>query len=247
VKTRTKLKNETPKFYEMDGALRAYSNRSMVLAGIMGLVALIAVAGFLFARMEPPTVIRIGANGQASVVSPFPNGRGRILPALLAEKPGAMAADEYEREAFITDFLNRYLSYDSYTLSQNWADALNHMTENLRRQALADLEKNDTVGKLEQTQASSTLRLSHIEQSKTEPLVYTAFGVRTVRTVNSQQESIDQLVEEYHIRLINVDRSAQNPSGLLIGDYSSTQIQGEKRDAVLAGNVAGQAEGSNQP
>ena len=53
------FKNETPKFYEMDGALRAYSNRSLVLAGIMSLVALIAVAGFLFVRMEPPTVIRI--------------------------------------------------------------------------------------------------------------------------------------------------------------------------------------------
>jgi len=252
VKTRTKLRNETPKFYEMDGALRAYSNRSMVLAGIMGLVALIAVGGFLLVRMEPPTVIRIGANGEASVISPFQNGKNRILPALLAGRPAQAAADEYEREAFITDFLNQYLSYDSYTLSQNWADALNRMTENLRRQALADLEKNDTVGKLEQAQASSTLRLNHIEQSKTEPLVYTAFGVRTVRTVNSQQESIDQLVEEYHIRLVNVDRSAQNPSGLLVGDYWSKQIEGQKSDAVLTGGPlsaggVGQAEGSNQP
>lgn len=247
---KTKLKNETPKFYEMDGALRAYSNRSIVLAGIMGLVALIAVAGFLFVRMEPPTVIRIGANGQASVVSPIQRAKSRLLPALFAEKPGAAAADEYEREAFITDFLSRYLNYDSYTLSQNWADALNHMTENLRRQALADLEKNDIVGKLEQAQASSTLRLSHIEQSKTEPLVFTAFGVRTVRTVNSQQESIDQLVEEYHIRLVNVNRSAQDPSGLLVGDYWSKQIEGEKRDAVLAGGPltggSGQSEGSHQ-
>ena len=250
MKTRTKLNNETPKFYEMDGALRAYSNRSIVLAGIMGLVALIAVAGFLFVRMEPPTVIRIGANGQASVVSPFQNAKSRILPALLVARPDRAAADDYEREAFITDFLNRYLSYDSYTLSQNWADALNWMTENLRRQALADLEKNDTVGKLEQAQASSTLRLSHIEQSKTEPLVYTAFGVRTVRTVNSQQESIDQLVEEYHVRLVSVDRSAENPSGLLVGEYWSKQIEGEKRDAVLTGDPlseTGQAEGRHQP
>ena len=36
---KTKLGNETPKFYEMDGALRAYANRSIVLAGIMGIVA----------------------------------------------------------------------------------------------------------------------------------------------------------------------------------------------------------------
>ena len=71
------------------------------------------------------------------------------------------------------------------------------MTENLRRTALADLEKNDTVGKLEQEQASSTFKLNHIEQDKVEPQVYTAFGVRTVRTLNSNKESIDQLVEEY--------------------------------------------------
>ena len=250
MKTRTRLNDGTPKFYEMDGALRAYSNRSLVLASVMGLVALIAVAGFLFVRMEPPTVIRIGANGQASVVSPIQRAKNRILPVLFADKPSAVSADDYERQAFITDFLNRYLSYDSYTLSQNWADALNRMTENLRRQALADLEKNDTVGKLEQAQASSTLRLSHIEQSKTEPLVYTAFGVRTVRIVNSQQESIDQLVEEYHVRLVNVDRSAQNPSGLLVGEYWSKQIEGEKKDAVLTGDPlseTGQAEGSHQP
>jgi len=250
--TRAKLKSETPKFYEMDGALRAYSNRSIVLAGIMGLVALIAVAGFLFVRMEPPTVIRIGSNGQATVISPYRNAKAHMLPALLGSRSAAAAPDEYEKEAFITSFLARYLNYDSHTLSQNWADAINQMTVNLRRTALADMEKSDTVGKLEQEQASSTFKLNHIEQDKVEPLVYTAFGVRTVRTLNSNQESIDQLVEEFHIRLVNVDRSAENPSGLLVGDYWSKQIEGEKRDAVLAGgpfsgNGPSPAEGSNQP
>jgi hypothetical protein len=250
--TKAKLKNETPKFYEMDGALRAYSNRSIVLAGIMGLVALIAVAGFLFVRMEPPTVIRIGSNGQATVISPFQNAKGHMLPALPGSGSAASTPNEYEKEAFITSFLARYLNYDSHTLSQNWADAINQMTVNLRRTAFADMEKNDTVGKLEQDQASSTFKLNHIEQDKVEPLVYTAFGVRTVRTLNSNQESIDQLVEEFHIRLVNVDRSAENPSGLLVGDYWSKQIEGEKRDAVLAGGpLSGSgpssAEGSNQP
>ena len=41
------MKYSTPRFYEMDGALRAYANRSIVVAGVMGLVALISVAGFL--------------------------------------------------------------------------------------------------------------------------------------------------------------------------------------------------------
>jgi hypothetical protein len=52
--------------------------------------------------------------------------------------------------------------------------------------------------------------------------------------MNNEHELINQLVEEYHIRLINIERSADNPSGLLIGEYWSRQIQGEKRDAVLA-------------
>ncbi len=48
-----------PKFYEMDGALRAYSNRSLALAGLMGLTALLAVMGFFFVKIQPPTVIRV--------------------------------------------------------------------------------------------------------------------------------------------------------------------------------------------
>src|SRR6201993_1117025 len=236
VMEKTKAMNGTPKFYEMDGALRAYSNRSIVVAGVMGFVSLIAVAGFLLVRLEPATVIRIGTDGQATVISPYENVKSRLLPALLTSRPTQSAPNEYEKEAFIISFLTRYLNYDAHTLSQNWADAINQMTSNLRRQALADLEKSDTVGKLEQEQTSSTFRLNHIEQDKNEPLTYTAFGVRIVRTLDNNQESINQLVEEYHIRLVTVDRSAANPSGLLVAEYWAKQIQGEKRDAVLAGN-----------
>ena len=162
--------NETPKFYEMDGALRAYANRSIVVAGIMGIVALIAVAGFLFVRMEPPTVIRIGSDGQASVLSPHHDGAGRFLPAVLKADAAKAGPDEYEKEAFVKNFLMRYLNYDPHTLSQNWADAMNLMTVNLRRTALTSMEKNNTVGTLEEEQSSSTFKLSHIEESKTEPL-----------------------------------------------------------------------------
>ena len=66
----------------------------------------------------------------------------------------------------------RYLNYDPHTLSQNWADAMNLMTVNLRRTALTSMEKNNTVGTLEEEQSSSTFKLSHIEESKTEPLTY---------------------------------------------------------------------------
>ena len=50
------------------------------------------------------------------------------------------------KQAFVKSFLMRYLNYDPHTLSQNWADAMNLMTVNLRRTALTSMEKNNTVG-----------------------------------------------------------------------------------------------------
>lgn len=226
------LKYSTPRFYEMDGALRAYANRSIVVAGVMGVVALFAVAGFLFVRLQPPTVIRVGSDGQASVVGNVP-GRPQFLPTVLAAAQNTVAPDAVEKEAFVKNFLTRYLSYNPHTLAQNWAEAMNQMTVNLRRNALSQLEKNDTVGKLEDEQASSTFKLSHLEEDKGEPLNYRAFGVRTVRIVNNNHESTQEIVEEYHVRLLNVERSTDNPSGLLIGEYWSKQIEGEQRNAVL--------------
>jgi hypothetical protein len=240
-----KTKTRDPKFYQMDGAKDAYSNRTTVVAVLMGLVALVSVIGFAVVRLEPPTVIRVNSQGEASVITPYRATKARFLPSILAARSSNAAPDEYEKQAFVRNFLVRYLDYDPHTLSPNWADAMNQMTTNLRRSALVAMEKNDTVGKLEDEQASSTFRLSHIEESKGEPLTYTAFGVRVVRSVNNEHEMIDQLVEEYHIRLINIDRSADNPAGLLIGDYWSNQIEGEKRDAVLADStLAGTATAS---
>ena len=234
-----------PKFYEMDGALRAYANRSLVIAGVMGLITLTAVVGFLCVRLQPPTVIKVDNSGQAQVVSPYGTGLHRgLIPAVLA---GARSAgpDEYEKQAFIKQFLNHYLTYDPHTLGQNWADAMNMMTGNLRHTALNQLQRDNTVGKLEDDQALSTLKISNLEASKDDPLTYQAFGVRTVHKMVNDHETIAKLVEQYHIRLVSAERSADNPDGLMIGEYWSKQIEGEKRDAVLDG-TPGSEEDSQQ-
>jgi hypothetical protein len=57
--------------------------------------------------------------------------------------------------------------------------------------------------------------------------------------VTNESESIAQLVEEYHIHLKTIHQSTDNPSGLLIDEYWSNQIEGEKRAAVLADDVLG--------
>ena len=56
------------KYYEHDGALRAYANR-MMWFGISAVMISFVLALLLFwVRVQPPTVIRIAANGDATVV-----------------------------------------------------------------------------------------------------------------------------------------------------------------------------------
>ena len=64
-----------PKYYEMDGALRANANRAWLLAFLTIPIALLAIGFAIFVRMQPPTVIRIGPNGDASVAGQACEGR----------------------------------------------------------------------------------------------------------------------------------------------------------------------------
>ena len=60
----------------------------------------------------------------------------------------------------------------------------------------------------------------------------------------NDHEIIDKLVEQYHVRLVSMERSAENPDGLLVGEYWSKQIEGEKRDAVLEGTPGSERQDS---
>jgi hypothetical protein len=46
-------------------------------------------------------------------------------------------------------------------------------------------------------------------------------------------------VNQYRVRLADQNRSAENPSGLLVGEYSEKQIDGEKKAALLAADSEG--------
>src|SRR5437016_8087948 len=60
------------RYYEHDGALRAYANRAMVLAFLCVPTALVAVGLAAYVRLQPPTVIRVDSNGEAVAL-----GRGK--------------------------------------------------------------------------------------------------------------------------------------------------------------------------
>src|SRR6516225_5588542 len=53
------------RYYEHDGALRAYANRAMVLAFLCVPTTLIAVALAAYVRLQPPMVIRVSEGGEA--------------------------------------------------------------------------------------------------------------------------------------------------------------------------------------
>jgi hypothetical protein len=175
-------------FWQMDGALRAQSNRMVVITIIAAIITLVAVAGMIAVWLQPPTVIRVMPNGETKVVGPSGNIKEGLSPTLLNSVQAAEAPTDYEKEAYVRAFLNEYLNYDPHTLPANWSSALNMMTSNLRRAALDQFEKQDTVGTMEDEQARSQLLIKgNIEVDPNDPLTYNAFGIRTVHRMDKQQ------------------------------------------------------------
>ena len=66
------------RYYEHDGMLRAYANRSMVLAMVFGAIGLSSFAFAVYVRLQPPTVIRVDSEGEAAIVG------GTPVPDILA-------------------------------------------------------------------------------------------------------------------------------------------------------------------
>lgn len=214
------------RYYEHDGALRAYANRAMVLAFLCIPTTLLALAFAAYVRLQPPTVIRVDENGQATVV-------GKAKPVVSVTQGAGSEPSEFEKRAFVRLFLERYLNFSPTNVSRNWADSLNMMSANLRRTAFSGMQKDNLIGKIEDDQTSSEFQLRSLEASKEDPLTYVAFGVKQVHHMHEHNETIDKVVSEFHVRLAGEKRSEQNPSGLLIGEFWERPIEGEKRDWVL--------------
>jgi len=216
------------RYYEHDGALRAYANRAMVLAFICVPTTLLALALAAYVRLQPPTVIRVDSAGTAVAVDGKPATKS---PTVVSQGASAEPSD-FEKTAFVRLFLQRYLNFSPDSVNRNWADGLNMMTANLRRATLSAIEKDNVVGKIQDDQITAVFHLRSLEPAKDDALSFTAFGVKEVHHVRDHQETSDKLVGEFHIRLITERRSEANPSGLLIAEYGERLIEGERRDAI---------------
>ena len=218
------------RYYEHDGALRAYANRAMVLAFLCVPTTMIAVALAAYVRLQPPTLIRVDASGTPPGQPPQSRGGTEVRLQNGSDEP-----NDFEKKACVRLFLERYLNFSPGSVDQNLASSLNMMTANLRRSALASMEKDNLVGRVADEQITSVFHLRSLETDPDDALRFTAFGIEEVHRVHDHQESSVRLVGEFHVRLITERRSEQNPSGLLIADYGERLIEGEKRDAGSAG------------
>ena len=215
-----------PKYYEMDGALRANANRAWLLAFLTVPIALVAIGFAVFVRLQPPTVIRIGPNGDASVLGKPEKGATADI--------ATAGTDQFLDEAFVKRFLASYLNYSPADVDDHWAASLNMMTRNLRAYTLKAMADDNTRGKIDDGQIQSAFHLRAIETVSGEPLTFLVYGVKEVHHLTNGTETTDHLVNEYRVRLIADQRSDVNPDGLWIADYSERPIDGERRDRILS-------------
>jgi hypothetical protein len=225
------------KYYEHDGMLRAYANRTMVLAMIFGVLAMASLGFAIYVRIQPPTVIRVDKDGNAFAVGGPHAAKATAfsLPidaSSLDPVPGVGPGD-IEGRAVVRQFLTRYLACTPDSVDRNLAEALNMMTSNLRLYTMNKLRDEDTVGKIRADHVIADFEIRSIEHVKGTPWTYTVFGVKEIHRVKNQAEATDQIVGKYNVRLVETTRSETNPSGLLVAEYGEEQMVGDRETGLL--------------
>ena len=221
------------RYYEHDGMLCAYANRSMALALIFGVIALASLGFAIYVRLQPPTVIRVDKDGNAAVVGAAAHPTGGSRFALSARAASEAAPTELEAKAVVRRFLERYLGYTPDSVDRNLAEALNMMTTNLRVYTMNKLRDDDTVGKIKDDHMISNFQIRAIEPGKGTPWTFTVFGVKEVHKLHNGTEVTDRIVGRYNVRLVEERRSELNPSGLLVAEYWEQQMVGDRENGLL--------------
>jgi len=224
------------KYYAHDGMLRAYANRAMVLAFLFAFIALGSLAFAIYVRLQPPTVIRVDKDGNASVVGAARVGPPRLL-SLSTEAANQAAPTDLEGRAVVRRFLENYLIYTPDSVDHNFAEALNMMTGNLRSYTLGKLRDDDTVGKVKEDRIISDFQVRSLQHVKNTPWTYVVFGVKEVHRLKNGAEVTDRIVGQYNVRLVEGRRSDLNPSGLLVAEHSEQAMVGDRNTGLVQHSV----------
>jgi hypothetical protein len=227
-------KAQLSKYYEMDGALRAYANRMAVLGLTCGGLAVAALGLFAYVRLQPPVVIRVDQTGEASVVGgdTVRVGNGllaRVRASANAAEGGGSAPSDIEGRAVVRKFLMMYLTYTPANVERQYADALNMMTLNFRTLTMNKFREDDTLGRIKSDSITSSIKIRSIEPVAGMPWVYQVFAAKEIHRLTSQRiEQTEKMVCRYQVRLVFGGRSQAQPTGLLVGEFWEQQMVGEK-------------------
>src|ERR1700751_5549490 len=105
--------------------LRAYANRAMWLSMIFGVLAMASLGFAIYVRIQPPTVIRVDKDGNASVVGGPRAGRVATISlspdTSSADASSGVAPTDLEGSAVVRQFLRRYLGYTPDSVDRNFA------------------------------------------------------------------------------------------------------------------------------
>jgi type IV secretory pathway component VirB8 len=212
---------KSPHYYEADGALRAYANRMAFVSGGLALVVVALAIGVIMTRVKPPTVIRVAADGTASVISPEGQGSSQeaIINVKAEEEPTPL-----DRQHFVETFVKNYMGYDEHTLAENWTTSLNMETSNLKQRTLQQMQQDNTVGQLQQQHTRSFIAITSTQADPTDPLTWHVYATRKVSKISDQREAYQKLAEAYTVRLVEGTRDVDDPSGLMVAEFHSQQI-----------------------
>jgi hypothetical protein len=227
-------KAQLSKYYEMDGALRAYANRMAVLGLTCGVLAVVALGLFAYVRLQPPVVIRVDPNGEATVVAgdTVRVGNGLLATARASttsgDTPGSAPSD-IEGRAVVRKFLLTYLTYTPANVERQYADALNMMTLNFRTLTMNRFREDDALGRIKADSITSSIKIRSIEPVAGMPWVYQVFAAKEIHRLNSQRiEYTEKMVCRYQVRLVYAGRSQLHPTGLLVGEFWEQQMVGDR-------------------
>ena len=227
-------KAQLSKYYEMDGALRAYANRMAVLGLLCGSAAVIALGLFAYVRLQPPVVIRVDQAGEATVVGgdTVRLSRGLVPPVQAQVNPGngtGSTPSDIEGRAMARRFLSTYLTYTPANVERQYADALNMMTANLRRSHHEQISRGRHARKNQN-------RLHHVEHQDS---LDRARSERAVDVSDFRRErnspaqgAADRADREDGVPLSGasgVQRpNAATANGSLVGEFWEDQLVGER-------------------
>ncbi len=225
-------KQQLTKYYEMDGALRAYANRMAVLGMICGVFAVGALGLFAYVRLQPPVVIRVDNAGEATVVGgeTVKVGSNVLMGMLKVSASGSEnSPGEVEGRAITRKFLTNYLTYTPANVERQYAEALNMMTLNFRQLTMNKFREDDILGKVKTDAITSSIKIRSIEPAQGMPWTFQVFAAKEVHRLNQQRiEYTEKMVCRYQVRLVYNGRSAMNPTGLYVGEFWEQQMVGEK-------------------